>query len=138
MRRVPRAKPPFASKSWAPALSSVSALAEGAAEVNGVAWVGVQAPEGTGGNDVRSLAQELRNRFTDRPAVAAVVAASGGKATLVVATNAGARERGLSADALVKGALSGRGGGSGELAQGGGVPADQVAALLASVEAALR
>jgi alanyl-tRNA synthetase len=38
---------------------------------------------------------------------------------------------------VVKGALSGRGGGSPDLAQGGGVPADQAAALLASIEKAL-
>jgi alanyl-tRNA synthetase len=120
------------------ALSNVAALADAASVVNGVALVAVEAPEGTGGNDVRTLAQELRARFADRPAVVAVASRAGGKATLVVATNAGARDRGLSADALVKGALSGRGGGSAELAQGGGVNADQVATLLGSVEAALR
>ena len=38
------------------------------------------------------------------------------------------KARGLSAADLVKGALSGRGGGNADLAQGGGVPADQVPA----------
>jgi alanyl-tRNA synthetase len=70
--------------------------------------------------------------------VAAVAARAGGKATLVVATNPGARNRGVSAGDLVKAALSGRGGGNAELAQGGGVPDDQVPSLLAAVEAALR
>jgi alanyl-tRNA synthetase len=68
----------------------------------------------------------------------AVAARSGGKATLVVATNPGARERGISANDLVKGALSGRGGGNPEMAQGGGVGEDQIPALLAAIEAALR
>jgi alanyl-tRNA synthetase len=100
--------------------------------------VAVEAPAGTTGNDVRTLVQELRNRFTTRPAVVAVASRAGGKATLVVATNPGGRERGFSASDLVKGALSGRGGGNAELAQGGGVPEDQVPALLGAVEAALR
>jgi alanyl-tRNA synthetase len=73
----------------------------------------------------------------DRPAVVAVTARANGKASLVVATNAAAGDRGLSAAALVKGALSGRGGGSPELAQGGGVPAGDAPALLAAVEKAI-
>jgi alanyl-tRNA synthetase len=120
------------------ALANVGALADAATEINGVALVAVEAPEGTGGNDVRTLAQEIRNRLSARPAVVAVASRSGGKATLVVTTNPGARERGLSANDLVRGALSGRGGGSPEMAQGGGVPADQLPALLSAVESALR
>jgi alanyl-tRNA synthetase len=69
--------------------------------------------------------------------VVAVAARSGGKASLVVAVNAAAKARGLSATDLVKGALSGRGGGNADLAQGGGVPADQAPALLAAIERAL-
>ena len=72
-----------------------------------------EAPEGAGANDVRTLAQEIRGRMpVDRPAVVAVTARAGGKASLVVAVNGAARDRGLSAATLVKGALSGRGGGS--------------------------
>jgi alanyl-tRNA synthetase len=55
----------------------------------------------------------------------------------VVAVNGAARERGLSAAELVKGALSGRGGGNADLAQGGGAPADEAPRLLAAVEKAL-
>jgi alanyl-tRNA synthetase len=73
--------------------------------------------------------------------VVAVAVRSGsgpqGKASLVVAVNPAARERGLSAADLVKGALSGRGGGSAELAQGGGVPAAEAPRLLAAVRDAL-
>jgi alanyl-tRNA synthetase len=119
-------------------LANVGALAEAATEVNGVALVGVEAPEGTSSNDVRTLAQEIRGRFSTRPAVVAVASRAGGKASLVVAVNPGARERGISAGELVKAALSGRGGGSADLAQGGGVPEDQVPALLRAVEQSLR
>ena len=66
-----------------------------------------------------------------------MAARSGGKASLVVAANAAAKARGLSAGDLVKGALSGRGGGNADLAQGGGVPAAEAANLLAAVEKAI-
>jgi alanyl-tRNA synthetase len=115
-------------------LANVGALADAALEVNGVALVAVEAPEGTSSNDVRTLAQEIRGKLGSRPAVVAVASRSGGKGSLVVAVNPPAKQRGLKAGELVKGALSGRGGGSDDLAQGGGVPADQVPVLLGAVE----
>ncbi|MEV0716203.1 alanine--tRNA ligase [Asanoa sp. NPDC050611] len=119
-------------------LGGAAALAAGAVDIRGVAFVGTEAPEGAGGNDVRTLAQEIRGKIdAARPAVVAVAARSGGKASLVVATNAAAKGRGLSAADLVKGALSGRGGGNADLAQGGGVPASEAANLLAAVEKAI-
>jgi alanyl-tRNA synthetase len=119
-------------------LSSAGALAAAAKDVRGVAYVGTEAPEGATGNDVRTLAQEIRGKIDPgRPAVVAVAARSGGKASLVIAVNAAAKGRGLSAADLVKGALSGRGGGSADMAQGGGVPAAEAPTLLAAVERAL-
>jgi alanyl-tRNA synthetase len=116
-------------------LANTAGLAEGARDVNGVAYVATEVPEGTSANDVRTLAQEIRGRIPgSRPAVVAVASRSGGKAALVVAVNGAARDRGLSAAGLVKGALSGRGGGNEELAQGGGVPAQEAANLLAAIE----
>jgi alanyl-tRNA synthetase len=119
-------------------LGGAGALAAQARDVRGVAYVGTEAPEGTAGNDVRTLTQEIRGRVDPaRPAVVAVVARANGKASLVVAVNPAAKGRGLSAADLVKGALSGRGGGNADLAQGGGVPADQAPHLLAAVEKAV-
>jgi alanyl-tRNA synthetase len=119
-------------------LGGAATLAANPTEVRGIAYVGTEAPDGAGMNDVRTLAQRIRDAIDPaRPAVAAVVARSSGKASLVVAVNAAARERGLSASDLVKGALSGRGGGSPEVAQGGGVPASEAAALLTAVKQAL-
>ncbi len=116
-------------------LGNAAGLAAGARDVAGVAYVGTEAPEGTSANDVRTLAQEIRGRIAaDRPAVVAVASRSGGKASLVVALNPAARSRGLSATDLVKGALSGRGGGSADLAQGGGVPAEEAPRLLGVIE----
>jgi alanyl-tRNA synthetase len=119
-------------------LANVGGLADAARDVAGRWLVAVEAPEGTSGTDVRTLAQEIRGRLTGRdpqhPAVVAVASRSGGKASLVVAVNEAARRSGLAAGELVKAALAGRGGGSPDLAQGGGVPADQAPALLAAVE----
>jgi alanyl-tRNA synthetase len=119
-------------------LGGAGTLASQAKDLGGVAFVGTEAPEGAAGNDVRTLAQEIRGKIeSGRPAVVAVAARANGKASLIVAINGVARGRGLSAADLVKGALSGRGGGNADLAQGGGVPADQVPALLAAVEKAV-
>jgi alanyl-tRNA synthetase len=119
-------------------LGGAAGLAEQARDIGGVAYVGTEAPDGAGGNDVRTLAQEIRGKVAPgRPAVVAVAARSGGKASLVVAVNGPAKDRGLSAADLVKGALSGRGGGNADLAQGGGVPAGEAPNLLAAVEKAL-
>ena len=115
-------------------LANAGGLAAAAEDVRGVAVVATEAPGGASSGDVRTLVQEVRGRLSaGRPGVVAVAAASGPKASLVVAVNAAARERGLSAKDLVKAALSGRGGGNDDLAQGGGVPADQAATLLESV-----
>jgi alanyl-tRNA synthetase len=119
-------------------LGGAASLAAQARDLNGIAYVGTEAPEGAAGNDVRTLAQEIRGRIDPaRPAVVAVASRSGGKASLIVAVNAAAKGRGVSAAELVKGALSGRGGGNADLAQGGGVPADQAQHLLAAVEKAV-
>jgi alanyl-tRNA synthetase len=119
-------------------LGGAAALAAGARDVRGVAYVGTEAPEGAAGNDVRTLAQEVRGKIDPAlPAVVAVAARSGGKASLVVAVNGAAKARGLSAADLVKAALSGRGGGNADLAQGGGLPAAEAPNLLVSVEKAL-
>jgi alanyl-tRNA synthetase len=119
-------------------LGGAAALAAQARDVRGIAYVGTEAPEGAGGAEVRTLAQEVRGRIAPaRPGVVAVTSRGGDKASLVVAANPAAVARGISAADLVKGALSGRGGGSAELAQGGGVPAAQAAELLAAVERAL-
>ncbi|GAA4894033.1 alanyl-tRNA synthetase [Stackebrandtia albiflava] len=110
--------------------------AAGAALVGGVRVAALIAPPGTSGGDVRNLAQEVRGHLPqDQPGVAAVVATAGGKASLVVAVNKAGVGHGLSAQALVKAALSGRGGGNADLAQGGGVPAAQADELLKSVTA---
>ncbi|ADD43533.1 alanine--tRNA ligase [Stackebrandtia nassauensis] len=115
---------------------SAATFAAQAKKIGDVAVAAVQAPDGTGGGDARKLATEIRGHLDpNKPGIAAVAATAGGKASLVVIVNKTGTAQGLSAQALVKGALSGRGGGNDEVAQGGGVPADQASALLQAVSA---
>jgi len=114
-------------------LARAGELAAGAHDVGGVAVVSAQAPPGTGGDDVRRLALDVRARLAGRAAVVAVAATGGGRASVVVALTPPARERGLSARELVRGLgplLGGGGGGSDEVAQGGGQRAEGVGEAL--------
>ena len=95
---------------------------------------------GVGGNDLRTLATDLRSRVAEQAAVVALIGGTADKPALVVATTAGAREAGIKAGALVGvGApvLGGKGGGKDDLAQGGGTDASQAAAALSAIVAAV-
>ena len=92
---------------------------------------------GAEGGELRTLAIQLRDRFGSQPA-AVVLIGDGPKPAVVVATNSGARDRGLKAGQLVRVAaveLGGKGGGKDDLAQGGGT---NPAAAQAAVDAAVR
>jgi alanyl-tRNA synthetase len=122
-------------------LSSAGTLAEAAEDVRGTALVAVATPDGIGGNDLRQLAGEVRNRLGARPGVVALFSADGQKVNFVVATTSAARDAGFAAGKLVPAfapAIGGRGGGKPDLAQGGGgnaagVP-DAVVALRRAID----
>jgi len=107
----------------AAALAGAASLAEQARNVAGVLFVAA-APERLGAGDLRALAQDVRSRLPgDRPGAVLLASADNGKVALISATNALARERGISAsDLLVAAAqaVAGRGGGRDDMAQGGG------------------
>jgi len=119
-------------------LQQAGAFAAGARDVHGVAYVGVEAPAGTPGDLVRSLALDVRGRIpADRPGVV-LVAAGGDRVTLVAAVNDAGRARGLSANAVLReaaAAVDGKGGGKDDVAQGGGTNAAGIADALSRVEA---
>jgi alanyl-tRNA synthetase len=121
-------------------LSRAGELADAARDVFGVRYAGHFA-DGANGADVRRLALDVRGRLGgDRPAVVAVIGASQGKPSVVVALNDTARDRGLSAGQLVKVAattLGGSGGGKDDVAQGGGSNADAAPEALQAVERAI-
>ncbi|KAB2385992.1 alanine--tRNA ligase [Actinomadura montaniterrae] len=121
-------------------LAAAGALADGAKDVNGTAFVGHRAPDGTGADDLRKLAVDVRGRLQARPAVVMVTGVPKDRPVVVVAVTPGARERGLKAGALVglaAKALGGGGGGKDDLAQGGGANPAAIDDALAAVERAV-
>ena len=94
---------------------------------------------GTGGDDLRTLAMQVRDAFGTRPGVVALVG-GGAKPVLIVATSPAARDLGARAGALVAAgapALGGRGGGRDDLAQGGGTNMAGAADALVAIRTAL-
>ncbi|TDD71445.1 alanine--tRNA ligase [Actinomadura rubrisoli] len=121
-------------------LAIAGSLAEGAKDIGGTAFVGHRAPDGTGADDLRKLAVDIRGRLAARPAVVMVAGVPKDRPVVVVAVTDGARDRGLKAGALVglaAKALGGGGGGKDDLAQGGGADPAAVPGALAAVERAV-
>jgi len=125
-------------------LANVAAdLAAGAADVNGVAYVAHQVPDGTPADGIRKLALDVRGQLpAGRPGVVVIAGVPADRPAIVVAVTDAARERGLTAGALVvtaTGVLGGRGGGRDDIAQGGGGElGGQAARLLAESFGAVR
>jgi alanyl-tRNA synthetase len=116
-------------------LQQAGAFAAGARSVNGISYVGVEAPAGTPGDLVRNLALDIRGRLTGPGVV--LVAAGGDRVTLVAAVNDEGRSRGLSANAVLREAapaVDGKGGGKDDVAQGGGTNPAGIADALARAE----
>jgi alanyl-tRNA synthetase len=113
-------------------LEVAGSLADGARDVNGVAFVAHRAPDGTGADDLRRLAVDVRGRLSGQAAAVIVAGVPKDRPVVVVAVSDAARERGLRAGALVGVAakvLGGGGGGKDDLAQGGGSPSSGTAAI---------
>ncbi len=120
-------------------LADVSSIAATVHDMWGVGYIGHRA-DGVGGNDLRSLAVEIRARVSDRAAVVCVIGGTPDKPSVVVATTERARQRGLNAGDLVRTAsetLGGRGGGKDDIAQGGGTDASQIDQAIKAVEYAI-
>ena len=106
-------------------------------DIHGTRFVGAVDP--APGMDLRALAVEIRGRLGAASGVVCLVGTSP-KPTVVVATTGAAREQGHKAGALVSLAatrLGGRGGGSDDVAQGGGTDPAQAQAALDAVAHAL-
>ncbi|WP_203335525.1 alanine--tRNA ligase [Nocardioides limicola] len=117
-------------------LSSAGELAGQAIDVGGVSVLAHHAA-GVGGGDVRTLAMDIRSRLTG-PGVVVVIGDADGKVSVVAATNEAARERGVSANELVRAVgplVGGKGGGKADVAQGGGTDATRIGEALAAVHA---
>ncbi len=118
-------------------LAATGDLAKDAVDVNGVRFVGHPAAGGVSSDDLRAMVLDVRRRLgDDAPAVVAATAVAGNRPVVVVATNQGARDRGVRAGELVKAAaqvLGGGGGGKDDLAQGGGTDPAKVGDALSLV-----
>ncbi|MDJ1644929.1 alanine--tRNA ligase [Streptomyces pakalii] len=108
-------------------------LAEAAGETGGVRIVATTV--GGGAQEARALALAVRDRLPGGAPGAVAVGTEDG--ALVLALNGAAREAGLHASAVVKQLLGGRGGGSAEVAQGGGLGPGGVSDALAALPAVI-
>lgn len=122
--------------------ASTGKLVEYAHDVHGVRVLTHDAGDGTTADDLRTMVLDLRNRLGEAaPSVVALTGISGGRPAIVVATNSGARDRGIKAGALVRVAaqtLGGGGGGKDDLAQGGGTDATRTGEALGQVDRAVQ
>ena len=97
--------------------------------------------EVSGGDDVRTVATDVRGRIAEGDAAVVVVTGIAKKRpSIVVATTAAGRDGGVKAGKLVSIAakvLGGGGGGKDDIAQGGGADVTKIPAALAAIEAEL-
>ncbi|TSD94640.1 alanine--tRNA ligase [Skermania sp. ID1734] len=117
-------------------LSNVGGFADRAHRVGDVLLVAEAAPAGIAGNDLRTLATEVRGRLGATPAVVVLLSDADGKVPFVVAVNKPAQEIGIKAGELVASfgpAISGRGGGKADMAQGSGSDASGIPSALDAV-----
>ncbi|MGX7679958.1 alanine--tRNA ligase [Jatrophihabitans sp. DSM 45814] len=118
-------------------LAGAGALAAQAKDVNGIQLVAVEAPPGVSGNDLRTLAMDIRGRLDSaRPGVVVLTSDVDGKAHFVATVNSAGQQIGLSAGDFVKEfapILGARGGGKADLAQGAGGDASKTGDALAAV-----
>ena len=122
----------------AQALGTVSAIAESAIKVGQIDLITAVLPDGISGDDLRTIALDLRNRFAT--SVIALISSATGKSVLVVAASDSARALGAKSGALVKigsAVLGGGGGGKDDFAQGGGTDASKSVEALAAITAAV-
>ena len=120
-------------------LADVNSIVAKSHDMWGVGYIAHRA-DGVSGNDLRTLALEIRNRVQHTPSVVAVVGGSVDKPSVVIVTTQGARDRGLNAGDLVRVAsetLGGRGGGKDDIAQGGGTDGARAEDALKAVEYAI-
>ena len=122
----------------AQALGTVSAIADSVTKVGQIDMVTAVLPDGISGDDLRTIALDLRNRFAT--SVIGLISSSAGKSVLVVAASDSARALGAKSGALVKlgsAVLGGGGGGKDDFAQGGGTDASKSLEALAAITAAV-
>ena len=138
LEKIKEIEKELASVRSAQALGTVASIAESVAKVGQVDLITSVLPDGISGDDLRTIALDLRNRFAT--SVIALISSSAGKSVLVVAASDSARALGAKSGALVKigsAVLGGGGGGKDDFAQGGGTDASKAGEALAAITAAV-
>jgi alanyl-tRNA synthetase len=123
----------------AQALASAANLLSKAEVLDGISVLFTQVDDGVSGEDLRTIALDLRNRNTT--SAIGLLSNHGEKTVLVVAISDAARALGVKAGALVKigsTVLGGGGGGKDDFAQGGGVNASKISDAINEMKVALR
>jgi alanyl-tRNA synthetase len=122
----------------AQAMQSISSIADQAKQIGNLSFIGSVLADGISGDDLRSMAIELRQRSPF--SVISLISSTGGRPVLVAAVGEEARKEGVKAGALVKAGstiLGGGGGGKDDFAQGGGTNSAKSAEAIAAIAASL-
>jgi alanyl-tRNA synthetase len=138
LEKIKEIEKELASVRSAQALSTVGSIADSVVKVGQIDLITAVMPDGISGDDLRTIALDLRNRFST--SVIALISSAAGKSVLVVASSDSARTIGAKAGSLVKigsTILGGGGGGKDDFAQGGGTDATKAAEALAAISAAV-
>ena len=115
-------------------LAGGASMVSTATDVGGIAVV-AQRIDGAAAGDVRTLAMDVRSKL-DRPGAVLIAGVKDGKVAVVAAVNDEARERGVSANDLVRLVgtfIDGKGGGKDDVAQGGGTDTGRLDEALTAV-----
>ena len=115
-------------------LAGGASMVSTAPDVSGIAVV-AQRIDGAAAGDVRTLAMDVRSKL-DRPGAVLIAGVKDGKVAVVAAVNDEARERGVSANDLVRLVgtfIDGKGGGKDDVAQGGGTDTGRLDEALTAV-----
>jgi len=120
------------------ALAAASSLLGNIEKIGPTSAIFAAMPDGISGDDLRTIALDLRNR--NAHSVVALLSVNADRVTLAVAVSDDARTSGVKAGALVKigsTALGGGGGGKDDFAQGGGVHAGKIDEAIKEMRVAL-
>ena len=115
-------------------LQSASALLKSTEKIGGLEILAAELEAGISGDDLRTIALDLRNRLKD--GVVVLASAGAERSTIVVASSPSAIAKGVKAGALVKSGsevLGGGGGGKDDFAQGGGDNRAQIKEAINSI-----
>ena len=120
------------------ALAAASSLLSNIEKIGATSAIFAALPDGISGDDLRTIALDLRNR--NAHSVVALLSVNGDRVTLAVAVSDDARASGVKAGALVKigsTVLGGGGGGKDDFAQGGGVHSAKIDDAIKEMRVAL-